>query len=193
MADITETFLAADRASWRTWLEKHHAAKSEIWLVLYKKNTGRAAFSMSAAVEEALCFGWIDGQLRRVDDETYALRFTPRRPGSIWSESNKARVREMGRQGKMTPAGLAAVRAGKQSGEWQTARLRENTEALPPDIELALASNTLAKENFERLAPSHRKAYLYWVSEAKREETRRRRIAEVVRRAEQNRKPGAND
>jgi uncharacterized protein YdeI (YjbR/CyaY-like superfamily) len=85
------------------------------------------------------------------------------------------------------------VRAGKQSGEWQTARLRENTEALPPDIELALAANTLAKENFERLAPSHRKAYLYWVSEAKREETRRRRIAEVVRRAEQNRKPGAND
>ena len=192
MADITETFLAADRASWRTWLEKHHAAKSEIWLVLYKKNTGRAAFSMSAAVEEALCFGWIDGQLRRVDDETYALRFTPRRPGSIWSESNKTRVREMTRQGKMPPAGLAAVRAGKQSGEWHKAKLRENVDALPPDIERALSANKLAKANFERLAPSHRKAYLYWVSEAKREETRRRRIAEVVRSAEQNRKPGAN-
>ena len=191
MPIITETFLAPDRASWRAWLEEHHSSKSEIWLILYKKHTGKARVSLDAAVEEALCFGWIDGRLRRLDDEKHALRFTPRKPGSIWSESNKARVRKMTRQGKMAPAGLAAVRAGKQSGEWHKATLRESMDALPPELERALSANKLARENFARLAPSHRKAYIYWVGEAKREETRQRRVADVVRRAEQNRKPGA--
>jgi len=187
---VTDRFFAKDRRTWRAWLRKNGRRKPEIWLVFYKKHTGRRCVSYDASVEEALCWGWIDGKLRRIDDEKHMVRFTPRRPGSIWSVANKARVREMIRQRKMTRAGMALVEDAKRSGTWQRASARESTDAPPPDLKRALARNPKARENFEAFAPSYRKMYIAWVLDAKRDETRRRRIAKVVERSARGRKPG---
>ena len=181
MREITETFVAPDRQTWRAWLEEHHQSAREIWLVLLKKHVERPSVTLEDAVEEALCFGWIDGHLRRIDDESHALRFTPRGRRSIWSQSNKDRVQRLIAEGRMTPAGLAAVEAAKANGEWDAASAREDVDTLPEDLVRALREGE-AYEAFTSLPPSHRKQYLYWVNEAKRDETRRRRIAETVRR-----------
>jgi len=109
MPDIGETLQVRSRAAWRRWLQRHHATKSEIWLVLYKKHVNPSGFSHDDATEEALCFGWIDGILKRIDDKKHALRFSPRRPNSVWSDSNKCRVRRLIQSGQMTEAGLEAV------------------------------------------------------------------------------------
>ena len=191
MASTSDTFFARDREAWRTWLAEHHASAREVWLLLNKKHTGRGGVTLEEAVEEALCFGWIDGKLKRIDDEKHVLRFTPRRPDSIWSASNKARVQRMMEAGRMTDAGLALVEAARRSGQWQLASERENVDALPPDLEEALAQDAKARGNFDAFAPSHKKAYIHWVLEAKRAETRQRRVSEVVRRAALNRRAGA--
>jgi uncharacterized protein YdeI (YjbR/CyaY-like superfamily) len=189
MREIGETFFAPDRETWRAWLEKHHEREREIWLVLLKKHVSRPSVTLAEAVEEALCFGWIDGHLRRIDDESHALRFTPRGRRSVWAQSNKDRVERLIREGKMTPAGLTAVEAAKASGEWDAATARENVNAVPEDLGQALRE-VGAYTAFTSMAPSHRKQYLYWVNEAKRDETRRRRIAETVRRVREGRRPG---
>jgi uncharacterized protein YdeI (YjbR/CyaY-like superfamily) len=188
MMDLSETLFCPDRDTWRAWLAEQGAAHREVWLLFYKKHTGRPGLEYEEAVEEALCFGWIDGQLRRIDDEKHAIRFTPRRPGSVWAESNKVRVARMIEQGRMTEAGMALVRDAQKNGEWGRAADREDTITLPSDLEAAFAENRQARRNFLSFPASSRKQYLYWVSEAKREETRRRRIAEVVKRAEENRR-----
>jgi uncharacterized protein YdeI (YjbR/CyaY-like superfamily) len=187
---IGPAYAPRSREEWRTWLEQHASAEKEIWLVFFKKRTGEATLTLPDAVEEALCFGWIDSRLRRVDDKRYALRFSPRRPGSIWSESNKARVRKMIAEGKMTKEGMALVEAGKRSGEWEGAADRENAYEPPPDLAAALAQNVLAKANLEHMSPSQRRAYFYWVTSAKHADTRLRRVEEVVARAERNERPG---
>jgi uncharacterized protein YdeI (YjbR/CyaY-like superfamily) len=187
---IGPTYTPPSREEWRAWLEQHASAEKEIWLIFFKKRTGKATLTLEDAVEEALCFGWIDGRLRRIDDERHALRFSPRRPGSVWSESNKARVQKLIAEGKMTEAGLALVEAGKRSGEWDKATARENENEPPPDLAAALAQNQRANANLERMSPSQRKAYYYWVTSAKRAETRRRRVEAVVSRAERNQRPG---
>ncbi len=181
MPEITATFFAKDRAAWRRWLERHGASRREIWLVLLKKHVDRPCVAYEEAVQEALCVGWIDGLLKRIDDEKHAIRFTPRKKNSVWSEANKKRVRLLIRQGRMTEAGMAAVRAGKSSGQWQKAAEREKSDALPPDLKAALERDRKARDSFARLAPSRRKMLVGWVLDAKREETRARRIHEVVR------------
>jgi uncharacterized protein YdeI (YjbR/CyaY-like superfamily) len=187
---IGETFFASDRASWRAWLEEHHASAREIWLVLLKKHVREPCISLDAAVEEALCFGWIDGLLKRIDDRRHALRFTPRRPGGSWSALNKARVKRLERAGRMTEAGLAAVRAARRSGKWQAADARERVDEIPDDLAQALGAAPRAAAGFARFAPSHRKQYLHWIGEAKRSATRARRIAAVVVFAAQGKPPG---
>lgn len=182
-------FFAEERGTWRAWLERNGTGSREVWVLFYKRHTGRPCLSYEAAVEEALCFGWIDGKLRRIDDEKHVIRFSPRKPRSVWSESNKRRVQEMIRQGKMTEAGMALVRAGKESGAWD--RASEPTPDAPPDdLAAALARNRRARRRFEAMAPSHRRSYIGWVVQAKRAETRARRIREVVRRAAANLRPG---
>jgi uncharacterized protein YdeI (YjbR/CyaY-like superfamily) len=114
--EITETFFAPDRATWRAWLEANHARAGEIWLVFLKKHVGEPCVTLDEAVEEALCFGWIDGHLRRIDERSHALRFTPRKPTSQWSAGNKERVERLTREGRMAPAGLALVAVAKTSG-----------------------------------------------------------------------------
>jgi uncharacterized protein YdeI (YjbR/CyaY-like superfamily) len=110
---ITETFFAADRETWRAWLAAHHAERSEIWLVFLKKHVGEPCVTLDEAVEDALCFGWIDGLLRRIDERSHALRFSPRKLTSQWSPSNKQRVERLVAEGRMTPAGLAAYRRSR--------------------------------------------------------------------------------
>ncbi len=169
-------------------MEQNHASEKEAWLVHYKKHTGKPGIPYEDAVEEALCFGWIDGLLRSIDSERYALRYSPRKRNAIWSESNKKRVERMIEQGRMTQAGLEKIRQAKESGEWHNTTLREMLE-IPPDLENALAADKETGRNFERLSPSRRKQLIWWVTSAKRKETREQRINEIVRLVEENNQP----
>ena len=148
--------------------------------------------SYDEAVEEALCWGWIDGLTNRWDERSYAVRFTPRKPGSVWSESNVARVEKMIVEGLMTPAGQALVDEAKRRGTWDEAA-SGRLEVTPPDLEAALAADPAAAARWRAWAPSHRRQYVYWVLDAKRPETRARRVAETVRRAAAGLKPGERD
>jgi uncharacterized protein YdeI (YjbR/CyaY-like superfamily) len=107
---------------WRAWLESNHAVEKEVWLTIYKKHTAKPSITIEEATEEALCFGWIDSMMKRIDDEKYVQRYTPRKKGSIWSEKNKKWVAELIEQGRMTEAGLAKIEEAKQNGEWHKAR-----------------------------------------------------------------------
>jgi uncharacterized protein YdeI (YjbR/CyaY-like superfamily) len=158
--------------------------------LLYKKRSGKRCISLGEAVEEALCFGWIDGKLRRVDDQRHVLRFCPRRPRSVWSETNKSRVRRLIREERMAPAGLAAVKNAKMHGQWQAARELAETKTPPPDLAGALIANARAARFFAGLSPSYKQAYIGWVLAAKHRETRARRIRAVVDRSARGIKPG---
>ncbi len=182
--------LFKNRAAWRKWLDEHHATARELWLVYYKKHTGKRSVLYEEAVEEALCYGWIDSQIRRLDDETYMQKYTPRKPGSNWAKSNKERVDRLSREGRMTPAGMAAITAAKQDGSWEKLDDIEEDPTVPPDLADALEKNPTAQRNFEGFAPSYRKQYLWWLGSAKRDETRKKRLLELVERCEQGVKPG---
>ena len=189
MREVTETFFAPDASAWRAWLATHHADRSEIWLVLLKRHVDEPTVSQTEAVDEAVCYGWIDGHLRRIDDRSHALRFTPRKPGSQWSQSNKDRVARLLAAGRMAPPGLAAVEAAKASGTWDALTSLE-ADTTPPDLEQALAAVPEAIERWWGWPPSHRRAYVLHVLQAKRPETRVRRIDFVVRRAAAGLRPG---
>jgi len=184
-----EPLFFEDRAGWRDWLEEHHADATEAWLVYYKKHTGKPSVKQAEGVEEALCFGWIDGKVRRIDDERYMQRYTPRKPRSIWSERNKQRVKELIKAGRMTPAGMALVKAAKKSGQWSKATETHNA-AMHPGLEKALAKNKRAQTLWEQQPPSHRKHYLWWINDAKREETQLRRIDKAMQMLLDGKKPG---
>jgi uncharacterized protein YdeI (YjbR/CyaY-like superfamily) len=182
---------AATAAEWRTWLEANHAAKQEVWLLFYKKHVSMPCVSLEEATEEAMCFGWVDSLQRRIDDEKHALRFTPRKKRSVWSESNKKRVAALIAQGRMTPAGLRVVEEAKRNGEWEKAAEREDVNRLQPDVRKALAASRVARSNFEKLAPSNKKRFLSWIADARSDATRARRIKQAVSLLEHNRKkPG---
>lgn len=168
-----------DRAAWRAWLEANHATSPGIWLVFDKKSAGRERLAYGDAVEEALCFGWIDSVMNPLDDRRYLQLFTPRKARSNWSRLNKTRVERLTAEGLMMPAGLAAVEQAKRTGTW-TALDAVEALTLPPEFERALAANATARRTFETFSPSVRKMYLYWITGARREETRAKRIAESV-------------
>ncbi|MHC4995307.1 MAG: YdeI/OmpD-associated family protein [Planctomycetota bacterium] len=173
-----------ERSEWRAWLKKHGGSSREVWLIFDKKHTGRAALDYGESVEEALCFGWIDGLLRRIDDERYARKFTPRRDTSEWSAINKERAERMMAEGRMTDAGLAKVEAAKASGAWEaaagTSPMGGRGVAMPVELAEALKKSKKASKALESLAPSQRKNYLGWVGSAKKAETRQRRAREAV-------------
>jgi uncharacterized protein YdeI (YjbR/CyaY-like superfamily) len=191
MAVIAEAdrFFAAQRAEWREWLEAHHSERTQVWLLLHKKHVEEPSVSYDEAVEEALCWGWIDGLTNAWDERSYAVRFTPRRPGSVWSESNVERVTRMIAEGRMTPAGMTLVDEAKRRGTWDQATSRRLDET-PPDLEAALAGVPAARARWKAWPASSRRQYVYGVLDAKRPETRARRIADVVRRAAAGLKPG---
>jgi uncharacterized protein YdeI (YjbR/CyaY-like superfamily) len=180
----------ATQEDWRAWLAENHATAKEALLVFHKKRTGKPGLTYLEALEEALCFGWIDGILRRIDDEKHMIRFCPRRRNSIWSEQNKKRVRKLIREGRMTEAGLARIEEAKANGRWRKATVREDITVVPVALVEALAKHERARRNFENLAPCYRKQFIYWVSRAKRDVTREKRIAEAVDLLAQNKKLG---
>ena len=184
----TEELHMTDRSSWRSWLEKNHDTKDEVWLIFYKKHTGKPNVTYDEAVEEALCFGWIDSIVKRIDDEKFARKFTPRKIRSKWSESNKKRADKMIMQGKMMRAGLELVNEAKKRGEWSAASLPKRDFAIPAYIEDALRLNGKALGNFRKLAPSCQRQYVGWVDSAVKEDTRKRRLAEVIRVLKRNEK-----
>jgi uncharacterized protein YdeI (YjbR/CyaY-like superfamily) len=174
-----------DRDEWRRWLEANHASETEAWLAILKKQSPRPGVYYEEAVEEAVCFGWIDGLTRSAAPGYYHQRFTPRKPGSVWSVSNQQRVERLLDQGKMTEAGMAKVKEAKGNGEWEAAILREDTSTLPEDLSRALEGNPPARANFENFPASQKKQYLYWLASAKTEKTRQKRIQEIVDKATQ--------
>lgn len=184
-----ERFEPADRADWRRWLAVNHASAPRVWLVSAKKSSGRQRLSYDDAVEEALCFGWVDSTVRRVDDDRNEQLFTPRRRGGTWAATNKARVARLTADGLMAEAGLAAVAAAQADGSWT---LLDDVEALrlPDDLVAALAADPSAERGFDGLTMSVRKQALWWIVSAKREDTRARRIAAVVAAAREGRGPG---
>ncbi len=180
-----EPLAFASPSEWRAWLAAHHQEAREAWLVHPK--AGKApGLTYKEALAEALCFGWIDGRVKRLDATHFLLRYSPRRPKSLWSRQNKALAEELMRQGRMAPAGLAAIAAAKANGRWESAY----TDRLPvtpdPELAAALRANPQASANFARFAPSLRNLCMRWVGAARTAPTRARRIAEVVRRAEAN-------
>jgi len=163
------------RTKWRTWLERHHDSASEIWLVFHKRHTGVSCVDYDAAVEEAICFGWIDSLVRRLDDERHARKFTPRKAKSNWSTVNRLRYKELKKQGLLMQAGLDRAPMGR-SGDAP----RPSATKLPAYLEQALKADKKAWRFFGTLAPSYRRAYIGWIDSAKREETRTRRISEAI-------------
>lgn len=159
---------------------------------MYKKGAGRKGLRYAEALDEALCFGWIDGQIRAVDADRFRQRWTPRRKTSTWSDTNKRKVKRLIAEGRMAEPGLAAVAAAKHDGRWQAGSGAPLPDSVPPELKQALAADPLAQRNFAAFAPSYRRLYAAWVADAKTEATRTRRIAAVVRRARANLKPGIN-
>jgi uncharacterized protein YdeI (YjbR/CyaY-like superfamily) len=186
--EITRTVRPRTREAWRRWLVANGVRRSEIWLLLAKKAAGPGWLSYEEAVEEALCVGWIDGLAKAWDTRFQALRFTPRKKDSVWSEPNKARVRRLVRAGRMTEGGLALVRHAKRTGSWTAPRVNVDPARLPPELAAALEARPAARAHFVALPPGQRRMALEWLASAKRPETRARRIAELVALSEEGRR-----
>ncbi len=184
-AQKIEQFYAKDRQEWRDWLAKNHASAPGIWLVYYKKESGKPRVEYAEAVEEALCFGWVDSRPNSLDDERYMQLFSPRKPKSPWSKLNKERVEKLIAQGLMMPSGLEKIEAAKKNGAWNTYDAIEEL-TMPADLSEALSKNEAAKTNFEAFPPTSKKNILWWIESAKHPETRAKRIEETVTLAAQN-------
>ena len=181
------------RGQWRKWLEKNHSTAPGIWMIYYKKETGKRKFDMADAVEEALCFGWIDSVAQKLDDERSMQKFTPRKPKSIWSKINKQRIEKLIEQKLMKPAGLATIERAKENGSWDTLNssdLHTDNNSMPDDLEKALSKNKKALANFLAFPPSYRKRFLFWIDSAKTPVTKAARIKQTLLMAAANKKPG---
>lgn len=189
--NISKTLYVTNRDDWRAWLEKNHKTEKEVWLIYYKKHTNQPRIPYDDAVEEALCFGWIDSTVQKIDDQRYAQKFTPRKSVSKWSELNKRRVRKLLKEGKMTQAGLTKVGDGVLEAEERSKVEAKKKELVIPEyLKEAFRGNEKAWENFNNLAPSYRRHYVGWITIAKKEETRRKRMREAVELLARNEKLG---
>ena len=168
-----------DRDAWRGWLETHHDSASEVWLVHQKKASTRQGLRYGEGVEEALCFGWIDSKMRRIDDETFMQRYSPRKPGSVWARSNVDRIERLIAEGRMTPAGLVLVDEAKRTGMWERPWTDREPRPAPDELERALREADLWRA-FEALPNNLRNRYVRLVEEAKRPDTRARRVERVL-------------
>lgn len=174
-----KTFLANTVDEWRDWLAKHHDSVSEVWLIFYKQHAGVSSIKHKDALDEALCYGWIDSLVKRLDDRRYAIKFTPRRPDSRWSDVNRQRYAELKASGRMQPPGLERPPTSRTYAP-RPQRL-ELPATLPQYMEDALKKRPTAFRFFESLTPKRRRPYIAWVESAKREETKVRRLKEVIR------------
>jgi uncharacterized protein YdeI (YjbR/CyaY-like superfamily) len=176
------------REEWEAWLDEEHESSGGLWLKFAKKGSGLDSVSPAEAVEVALCYGWIDGQAASVDEKHWLVRFTPRRPRSRWSTINRTKAEELIEQGRMRPAGLREVERAKADGRWEAAYEGQRSAKEPDDLLLALERSDLAREAFSALSRADRYAILYRIEEAKKPETRARRIANFVGMLEEGRK-----
>ena len=181
----TPTFYAKDRAAWRWWLEQLHQEESAIWLVIFKKESGIPSIYYPEAVEEALCFGWIDSKSNKRDKQSYYQFFSKRSPKSNWSKVNKDKVTTLIEKGLMQPAGMAMVELAKQNGTWNALEEVENV-SLPPDLEACFEQDPTAFVHWEAFPRSTQRGILEWIQNAKKPETRLKRIQETVRLAALN-------
>src|SRR5215471_2824718 len=170
----------ADQAAWESWLAQRHASSPGVWLKIAKKGSGATGVSYPEALEVALCYGWIDGQKGALDDEYWLQRFTPRKPGSRWSKINTEKAAELIDAGRMQPAGLREVERARADGRWDAAYSGQRSIGVPPDLERALAGNDAARAFFATLSGANRYAILYRIADAKRPQTRARRIEKYV-------------
>lgn len=170
---------AENRSEWRKWLAQNSKTKDSVWLIIYHKKAGVDSIYYDEAVEEALCFGWIDSKPNKRDQESYYLFFAKRKPKSNWSKAYRERVDRMMKLNQMTPEGLKMVELAKETGTW-LALTEVQDSILPEDLKKALAKNKVAKEHFEQFPPSSKRIILEWILNAKKEETRLKRITETV-------------
>lgn len=175
-AKTLKTLDAATLEEWRTWLAEHHASESEVWLVFCKRDTEHARISYEDAIDEALCFGWVDSLVKRLDDARYARKFTPRKPDSKWSTVNRNRYAHLKAGGRLMPAGLKRTPTDR-SGDAPKPSLAE----IPLYIQQALDSHAAADRYFQSLAPSYRRTYIAWIDSAKQQATKMGRLEEAVR------------
>jgi uncharacterized protein YdeI (YjbR/CyaY-like superfamily) len=181
--DGIKTFCAKTQKEWRTWLEKNHQSEKSVWLIFYKKGSGIQSTNYAEALEEALCFGWIDSKANKRDDESYYQYFAKRKPKSNWSKVNKEKVAKLIEKGLMTPAGFESIEIAKRNGSWSA--LDEVEELIiPADLKLLFDKNKEAFDNWEKFSRSAKRAVLERILNAKRPDTRQKRIAETVELAQ---------
>jgi len=164
---------------WRVWLKRNHLLEQEVWLVYYKKEAGKLGVEYDESVDWALCYGWIDSLIKKIDDERYARKFTPRKVGSIWSKSNIMRVGRLIEEGKMTKYGLELFRE-RNNKLLFAEKFKVKESPFPPEFFKAIKKNKQAWQNFQKFPPSHRRQYQMWITSAKKADTRDRRIEEAV-------------
>lgn len=177
-ATNVKSYYAKDRKAWRNWLQKNHLKEPGVWLIYYKKGSGKSRVMWEEAVEEALCFGWIDSIAKPIDEEKYMQKFTPRKIKSVWSAINKRKDESLIQQNLMTPAGLEIIETGKKNGSWTQLDHVENF-VVPPELEKFLAKNKTVAKYFEGLSKFRRKQWLYRMNSAKLPETKKRRLDEL--------------
>lgn len=183
--DGIPTYYASDRAAWRTWLSEHHATEKSVWLIIYRKQSSTSSVYYDEAVDEALCFGWIDSKPNKRDEESYFQFFSQRNPKSNWSRVNKEKVERLLQEGRMAPPGQEMIRIAQESGTW-TALDDVDNLIVPTDLQEALNRNPNALRYFNAFPPSSRRGILEWIFNAKRTATRQKRIEDTVRKAAQN-------
>jgi uncharacterized protein YdeI (YjbR/CyaY-like superfamily) len=180
-----KTFYAESKSAFRNWLIENHKIETNLWLIIYKKDSGTPSITYDQAVDEAICFGWIDSTINKRDDESFYQYFAPRKPKSSWSRVNKLKVEKLISEGLMTESGLKMIELAKQTGTWTALDDVENL-IIPPDLQEAFDENTLAKEYFELFPRSIKRGILEWLMNAKQHETRLKRITEIIEKAERN-------
>jgi uncharacterized protein YdeI (YjbR/CyaY-like superfamily) len=186
-----KTIELKNRSEWRDWLAANHDKETEIWLVYYKKAIGIPSIQYGESLDEALCYGWVDSLIKKIDEQRYARKFTPRKDDSKWSLVNKKRVEQLIQEGRMSEHGMKKVEAAKHSGRWDSPVQKPKLDfTMPADFAEALRNNPEAEAAFKGLAASHQKQYLAWIITAKRPETKKKRITESIQLLSEGKKLG---
>lgn len=173
------------RKEWRRWLEENHSSEKEVWTIINKKKSRKVGLKYPEAIEEAICFGWIDSKMQTIDDFRFRLRFSLRKKNSIWSKINRDLAETMIRTGKMKKAGFEKVVEARRNGKWDSAYSSKVPLKIPKDLMKALKENVLIWNNFNEFSNSTKLRYVYWIESAKKDDTRRKRIVDVVKKAKQ--------
>jgi uncharacterized protein YdeI (YjbR/CyaY-like superfamily) len=178
--DKIDQVFCESAAQWRAWLAKNHDNKRSIWLVFLKDRPSSESLTYETALDEALCFGWIDSTIKKLDQQKYVRKFAKRRKQSEWSDLNKSRISKLIKSRRMTPAGYEAIRIAKSNGSWNREARQPIVDEVPNELQVALEKDAVAKEYFEKLSPTNRIRYIMWIATAKRKETLEKRVREAM-------------